>query len=215
MSGLLNTVILVLASLFVLAAILSAFAALRARARMANAPYGVGRQRLRQSMQINAIRTAVLFILALILFGVYGLRVRPDEILTTEPEPTLTPPPDDATETAPTGEPTAATHTPPATTPAATATLTPAASTATPTSAPSETPTITPTSEPTAVVTSEVGLYLREAPGGTEQLELLPVGTVLILLDGQETVDGDEWREVRTSSGAEGWVAVEFIEIQP
>lgn len=215
MSGLLNTVILVLASLFVLAAILSALAALRARTRMTNAPYGVGRQRLRQSMQINAIRTAVLFILALILFGVYGLRVRPDEILTTEPEPALTPPPDDATETAPTGEPTAATHTPTATTPAATATLTPAASTANPTSAPSETPTITPTSEPTAVVTSEVGLYLREAPGGTEQLELLPLGTTLILLDGQETVDGAEWREVRAPSGAEGWVAVEFIEIQP
>lgn len=215
MSGLLSAAILVLASVIVLGAILSGVAALRARARMTNAPYGVGRQRLRQSMQVNAIRTVVLLILALILFGVYGLRVRPDEILSTEPEPVLTPRPEAATDTAPTGEPTAVPDTPTPTAPAATATLAPAASTATPTSAPTETPTITPTSEPTAVVTSEVGLYLREAPGGTEQLELLPVGTTLILLDGQETVDGAEWREVRAPSGAEGWVAVEFIEIQP
>lgn len=214
MSGLLNAVILVLASLLMLGAILSAFVALRARARMTNAPYGVGRQQLRQSMQINTIRIAVLFILALILFGVYGLRARPDEFLSTDPEPTLTPPPD-ATATLAVSEPTPVSDTPTPTVPAATATLVPAAPAATATSPPTETPTITPTSEPTAVVTSEVGLYLREAPGGTEELELLPVGTTLILLDGQETVDGAQWREVRAPSGAEGWVAVDFIEIQP
>ncbi len=214
MSGILNAIILVLASLMVLGAILSAFAALRARTRMANAPYGVGRQRLRQSMQINAIRTAALIILALILFGVYGLRARPDEILSTEPDPAFTPPPD-ATATLAADEPTATPDTPTPTLPPATSTPTPSAPEATATSPPTETPTITPTSEPTAVVTSEVGLYLREAPGGTEQLELLPVGTTLVLLDGQETVDGDEWREVRAPSGAEGWVAVDFIDIQP
>lgn len=214
MSGALNTIILVVASLLILGAIVSAFAALRARARMANAPYGVSRQRLRQSMQINAIRTAALLILALILFGVYGLRARPDEFLSTEPEPDFTPPPD-ATATVAVEEPTAVPDTPTPTVPPATATPTPPAPEATATSPPTEIPTITPTSEPTAVVTSEVGLYLREAPGGTEQLELLPVGTVLILLDGQETVDDAEWREVRAPSGAEGWVALDFIEIQP
>jgi hypothetical protein len=67
---------------------------------------------------------------------------------------------------------------------------------------------------PTAIVDSEVGLYLRDAPGGTEEVELLPNGTVLILLDGQETVDGEEWQEVRAPSGNEGWVAVAFIEYQ-
>lgn len=212
MSGLLNTILLVLASLFVLGALLSAAAALRARARMTNAPYGVGRQRLRQSMQINAIRTVVLVVFALILFGVYGLRARPDEILSTEPQPAFTSPPD-ATATIAADEPTPAAN--PLTPTEPPAAPTPTAPAATPTSAPTEVPTITPTSEPVAVVTSEVGLYLREAPGGTEQLELLPVGTTLILLGGQETVDGAEWREVRAPSGAEGWVAVEFIEIQP
>lgn len=214
MSSVLNAIILVVASLLVLGGILSGVAALRARARMANAPYGVGRQRLRQSMQINAIRTAALIVLALILFSVYGLRARPDELLSTEPEPAFTPPPD-ATATLAAEEATAVPDTATPTVPPATATTTPTAPAATATSPPTEIPTITPTSEPTAVVTSEVGLYLREAPGGTEELELLPVGTTLVLLDGQETVDGGEWREVRAPSGAEGWVAVEFLEIQP
>ena len=212
MSGVLNAVILVLASLFVLGAIVSALVALRTRTRMANAPYGVGRQKLRQSMQVNAIRSAVLIILALVLYGVYGLRARPDDLLSTEAQPAFTPPPD-ATATVPAAEPTTVPESSTPTAPAATATSPPAA--ATPTSPPTETPTITPTSEPTAVVTSEVGLYLREAPGGTEEVELLPVGTVLVLLDGQETVDGAEWREVRAPSGAEGWIAVDFVEIQP
>lgn len=213
MSGALNAIILVVTGLLVLGAILSAVAALRARTRMANAPYGVGRQQLRQSMQINAIRTAVLIILALILFSVYGLRARPDALLSTDPEPAFTPPPD-ATATVTAEEPTATPDTPTATAPAATTTLTPAAPAATATSPPTETPTITPTSEPTAVVTSEVGLYLREAPGGTEEVELLPVGTVLTLLDGRETVDGAEWQQVRAPSGTEGWVAVDFLEFQ-
>jgi hypothetical protein len=63
----------------------------------------------------------------------------------------------------------------------------------------------------TAVVNSPNGLWLREAPGGTQEVELIPDGTVLILLPGLETVDGTEWQQVRTPAGNEGWVAVEFI----
>jgi hypothetical protein len=52
---------------------------------------------------------------------------------------------------------------------------------------------------------------LREAPGGTEELELIPDGTELFLEDGLEAVDDLEWQLVTTPSNNLGWVAIEFI----
>ena len=63
-------------------------------------------------------------------------------------------------------------------------------------------------------MSSPNGLYLREAPGGSQELELIADGTELILLDGSETVDDLEWRQVRTPAGNEGWVAADFIVVQ-
>jgi hypothetical protein len=63
----------------------------------------------------------------------------------------------------------------------------------------------------TAVVNSPNGLYLREAPGGTQEVELIPDGTILIVLEGREVVDGLEWQQVQTPAGNVGWVAVDFI----
>jgi hypothetical protein len=83
---------------------------------------------------------------------------------------------------------------------------------------PSRTPFPTDTPEPTntpilpsAAVSSPNGLWLRESPGGVQELELLPDGSVLILLQGLEIADELEWQEVRTPAGNVGWVAVEFI----
>jgi hypothetical protein len=210
-----NIIIIVLAAVFLLAALVSAIAGLRARSSLINEPYGVGRQESARSMKVSFIRAAVFGVLALILFGVYGLRLGPDDVLSTEPGPDFTPPATalaTATNVAPTatlsitpsptgGAPTATANAPSATTVVATATTT-------------LTPTVTPTPVPTALVTSEVGLYLRDVPGGEAEIELLPVGTELVLLAGSETVDGAEWQEVRAPSGNEGWVAVEFIEFQ-
>jgi hypothetical protein len=52
---------------------------------------------------------------------------------------------------------------------------------------------------------------LRETPGGTQEVELIPDGTVLILLSGLETLDGTEWQQIHTPAGNEGLVAVDFI----
>jgi hypothetical protein len=76
------------------------------------------------------------------------------------------------------------------------------------------TATITPTPEPSAIVTAPAGLYLRDVPGGTAELELLGEGTVLVLLPGRQTVDDLDWQEVRTPSGLEGWVAADFLDYQ-
>jgi hypothetical protein len=62
------------------------------------------------------------------------------------------------------------------------------------------------------IINSEVGLYLREAPGGTQEIELLPFGASVTLMAGRETAaDGSEWQQVRTAAGNEGWVAAQFL----
>jgi hypothetical protein len=62
-----------------------------------------------------------------------------------------------------------------------------------------------------AIVNSPNGLWLREAPGGTQEVELIAHETALELLQGLETADDIEWQQVRTPAGNEGWVAAEFL----
>jgi hypothetical protein len=89
--------------------------------------------------------------------------------------------------------------------------------TAVPTNPPTDEPSPAPTNTPepvvnTAIVSSGVGVWLRGTPGTTgEQLEWLLDGTVLTLLDGQETADDLLWRQVQTETGLTGWVAADFI----
>lgn len=211
---LLNIVILVLALLAALAAIVSLVGAVLKRSAISNQPYGVGRQESRQTMLVSLIRAAVLGIFALILFGVYGLSARPDEVLSNEPQATLEP---TATTAAQEEAPTlTATTTPVEVITEESTELPPAITSAAPTNTPdpTSTATITPTPVPSAIVNSEVGLYLRPEPGSSVELELLANGAVLELMEGRETLDGVEWQQVRSSSGNEGWVAVEFITYQ-
>jgi SH3-like domain-containing protein len=64
------------------------------------------------------------------------------------------------------------------------------------------------------VVTSEVGVWLRGTPSTEgEQLEWVLGGTILTVLPGQQTADDFDWQQVRTPAGNEGWVAVDFIQI--
>lgn len=210
----LNLVVLVLA---ILAAVLAVVALLRAfatRNAIANEPYGVGRQESRRSMQVSLIRGAVIGVVALILFAVYGLNARPDDMLSNEPQATVESEPTDA-DIQPESTATA-TLSPTATSTSVSVELPPAVTSSAPTAtlSPTETSTITPTPEPSAIVNSEVGLYLRPEPGSTVELELLNNGAVLELMEGRETVDGVEWQQVRSAAGNEGWVAVEFITYQ-
>jgi hypothetical protein len=89
--------------------------------------------------------------------------------------------------------------------PTETPTLTP---TATPTQTPSATPTATPR---TAVLTYPFGTNLRVEPSlSAEILAVLPVDTVVILLDGVAAVDGFVWQEVLVD-GQSGWLSAEFL----
>lgn len=199
--SLVNLLMLLLAGASVIAAIVSALAGLGLRSRVASSAYGVGRQEMRRTMHVAFIRALGFGLLALIFLAVYGLSARPDDVLSTEPNTDFTPPAvaSPTLEAEPTNTRAAATATLPAGSP--TPEITPTVS-------------ITPTPEPSAIVIAPAGLYLREAPGGTEELELIAEGTSLVLLPGRETVDDLEWQQVRSPSGLEGWVAADFLDYQ-
>jgi hypothetical protein len=205
----------VLAVLLFVAAVVFLLRGLSQRAKEAGPlVYGVGRQELRHSMQVDLARSLLLLLVGLIALGVYGLRPLPAEfeagVVVTEPSSvpeareslleaqTPSPPPTATMAASPT-----------MTVVAAVATATSPVPTATPTATPAETATPEP---PTAVVDSPNGLWLRESPStGAAALENLAHNAVLLLLDGRETVDDIEWQQVRAPSGNEGWVAVQFL----
>jgi len=90
----------------------------------------------------------------------------------------------------------------------------------TPSATPTEDPSI-PTPTPTAIIcraivdgTSGSGLTLRDNPGGAE-VSILPDGSILTLIDGEEPteVNGFIWRKVRSVAQEEGWVVEEFLKI--
>jgi len=197
----LNTVIPILAGICLIVALYFIAKGVRARVSVSEYAYGVQRQEARQSMAVAFARGFALLLVGLILLAIFGLSPRPQM---AEAEPTAPALPSATFTSQP-----AATNTPTTlqqivstpTSPVPTATVGP-----TDTPEPTDTPVV-----PTAVVNSFNGLWLREAPGGTQELELIPNGTALTLLEGRETTDDLEWQQVRTPSGNEGWVAAEFL----
>ncbi len=210
MTAVLNTIILAFMGASILAALFFVGRGLRARSHSSKEIYGVGQVEAARSMKIDMVRGIAAIILGLILLGVYGLNSRPAEA-TVEPSPEPT-----AVLEVSTAVPDTAVPTPSATTEIPT----PVSATLAPTDVPTVEPTPEPTELPpteaplTAVVTSEVGVWLRGTPSTTgEQLEWVLGGTVLTVLPGQQTADDFDWQQVRTPAGNEGWVAVDFIEI--
>ncbi len=201
-----------------------AFRGVLLRSTQASKPYGVARQEARHEMQVQFLRGGFLLVLTLILLGLYGLT--PDqESGSAEPTAAATgtvvetrPSDTDPAQPEATGTSGAATE-PVSTRPAAggLATVQPSAAALTATVEPTATIAVLATETPdvaTAEVNSPNGLWLREAPGGTQQLELIAHETQLTLLPGQETAGELEWQQVRTPAGNEGWVAVDFLIFQ-
>jgi len=210
-----SVIALGLAILCFLAAIVSIVGALQSRSQSTRITYGVGRQDARRSMRIGLLRSLLIALVGVILLGVFGVTRVSSQLTDTEAGSSTRAPLFAtrvvATETI---SPAASPSVTPFSLPTETSTLPPAPSvTAAPPTA-TLLPTASATPPPSAIVSSEVGLYLREAPGGVQELELLPVGTVLVLLAGRTTLEGEEWQQVRTPSGMEGWVAVQFITYQ-
>lgn len=170
--------------------------------------YGVAHQEARHEMQVNVLRAGFMFVVTLILLGIYGLIPAEGMAETTDtPAPKASPTPG-VTITATAAIKTTATPQPTEPSPSPTELTATQTLTATATLAATDTPEV-----PTAIVNSPNGLWLREAPGGTQEIELIAHESPLQLLPGRETADDLEWQQVRTQAGNEGWVAVDFIEI--
>jgi len=208
-----NMVLPIVAALAFVAAVVFIVRGVRRRTHSARAPYNVGRQEARQGMQHDFVRALVALAVSLILFGVFLLLPGP-----TEAEPALIEMPAPTAELATpvpltdTPLPVSPTPLPLPTAPPTVAVITPApipTSTQTPLPLPTEAPGVK-----TAVVTSGVGVWLRSTPSvDGEQVEWLLTNAEVVLLAGQATADEFDWREVQSSSGNVGWVAVPFIEI--
>jgi hypothetical protein len=212
-----NIVVLVLAALAFLMALLFLTRAVQKRTT-SHSPfaYGVARQRTRQSMQTDLLKTLGALLTALILVGVYLAQPPIFETMTAVETPAAPLTPDELIEEG-TTEGTSA----PTLTPTFTATpLLPVSPEATPTAPVTPTatpmPTDTPTPEPRqAVVDSPNGLWLRSEPGvDGEQIENLAHLSVVTVLDGFEEVDDLEWQEILAPSGNRGWVAASFLAYQ-
>jgi len=213
-TAVLNIVFAVIAGVAILAALYYGGRAVIRRGQPTNSAYNVGRLEARRSVQIDLVRALASIVVALIFLGAFGLTPRPVEpLISPTEEPSLVQD-EEATDT----------PTEPATfAPTVASSATPAAPIVTETDSvePSPLPTTQPTIEPTAtpepvvetaVVSSGVGVWLRSAPSTSgEQLEWLLDGTVVTLLNGQETADDLLWQQVQTEAGVIGWVAADFL----
>ncbi len=203
MSNAFDIVLPILAVASLLLALYFFAVAVAARRGMSANNYDVEKQKKRQNSLVAFARSGFFLLLALIFFSVFGINALPEEV---------------ARPAVPT---TVGTIVPEATEPIATISspATPTSRSSTPTSPiPTRTPLPTDTPIPTdtpvvltAIVASPNGLWLREAPGGTQQLELIPDGTTLLVLDSKAVFEEIEWQEVETEAGNTGWVAVDFI----
>ncbi len=204
-----------LGAISLLAAAYFLFRAVSARSRSGKESYAFGQLEARQAMQADFIRAAVALFLGLIFFAVFAIApAAGDEVVEPAFAPTLSPTEGLPVETAVIQTPlsiSTATVTP-VPFPTTQATVLP-----TLTSTPAQTPTHTPEPAPqTAVVTSPVGVYLRSEPSTTApDVEWLLEGTQLVVLPGEAEADEYVWIFVRTPAGNEGWVATDFVEVNP
>lgn len=207
MTAVLNIVFAAIAGVAILGALYYGGRAVIRRGQSNPTAYNVGKLESRRSVQIDLIRALAAIVIALIFLGAFGLTPRPVEPLISPTEPVLLEATDIPTELPATTLPTEL----------------PAPEQVTPTPAQPEPTETSPTEEPTptaspesvvdtAVVSSGVGVWLRANPSTAgEQLEWLLDGTLLTMLDGEETADGLQWQQVQTETGLVGWVAADFI----
>lgn len=224
-----NLVVLLLAVLFLILAFLSALRAGGIRPTGVPTHYNVGKQQARVARRVAWLRTtafAVVGVLFILVWLVLPGAPRADAPAADTPAATATGALPTATPTVLQLAPATATvgATPTDALPTAVVTVNPTATdapdlvTLTPTPADLSTPTLTPTptltaTVPQARVAAPFGLFLRDVPGGSAEVELLLDGTIVQLLGEMAAANGFEWQRVRTPAGNEGWVAAQFLTI--
>lgn len=83
----------------------------------------------------------------------------------------------------------------------------------TPTSVPTPEPTPVPARSARIVNTEGQGANMRRTPSvSAQRVKLLPEGTIVELVGGEQRGDGREWRNVRDADGSAGFVLTEFLQ---
>ncbi len=206
MTPILNTILIIVAALCMVGALYFLFLGLRNRSEVPESSYGVERQEVRHIVLASYFRGGFLFCLGLIMVAIIGIGNYPGPAVTEDndlSDPGIFAPADDEA-----ANPTATRTANPTSAPSPTSPVPTLTATTSPTPLPTDTPIVI-----IAIVASPNGLWLRERPGGTQEVELIADGAELIVLNGNEVVDGTEWQLVRTPSGLEGWVANEYIQV--
>lgn len=206
-TNVLGIALLVLAGLAFLAALVLLWRALSSRSSISKQSYDVGLVEAKRSTQAQLLAAGAAFVLGLIFLGAFAVVPRGDAAADTEPGIPVLPTP--AVEIRPSPEVTREDAAPAVETAPPSPTQPPITPTVGATATPEPTISAGPT---TATVSSGVGVWLRSAPSTTsEQLEWLLDGTVVTLMDGQESADEFLWQQVQAESGTEGWVARDFL----
>lgn len=199
--------LLVVAGIAFIGAIILLARALSSRSSISKQPYDVGLVETKRTAQAQLLAAGVSFLIGLIFLGAFAVIPRGGAAAEVEPNVPVLPTP--AVDLIPSPAATRVVASPAVETAAPLPTQPPP----TPTIGATETPVPTvPAGPTTATVSSGVGVWLRSAPGtSSEQLEWLLDGTVVTLLEGEETADDFVWQKVQAESGAEGWVARDFL----
>lgn len=200
----------VVAAILIIIAGVNVYRALRARKESRSAVFGAERQSASDRAIRAALGSMALFGLGLLFFGIalLGENVAPPPV-TPAPTPTST------------LRASQINVTPAVITPANPSTVvmqTPAPS---PTVAPTPVVLPTPTTgqpRKTAIVSGagDNQLKLRREPATTADIiAQYPDGTVLEVMEGQQTNQGIVWQQVRDAQGNEGWVANQYLVYNP
>lgn len=208
-AGALSIALLAVAGLAFLVAVVLVLRALGTRSSIGKQPYDVGLVEAKRNTQAQMLAAGIVFVVGLIFLGAFAVIPRGEAAAENVAPPSVPVLPTPEVEMGLTPVATRTLAGPAVATIAPAATLPPP----TPTIGATVTPTIDASTIPTsAVVSSGVGVYLRAAPStSAEQLEWLLDGTIVTLLEGQETADDLVWQQVQVASGAQGWVARDFL----
>lgn len=201
------------ALLLVMAAGYYLYKALGARKESRSALFNAERQSAGDRSIRAALSSMFLFGLALLVFGVALLG---ENLVPASPPPAVTPTSPRRTPGAASVTPAVVTAASPLTTAAAATPAAPAAPTATLTPVALATTATQP--RKTAVVSGAGDnlLKLRRDPStSADVIAQLPDGTVLEVLEGQQTNQGIVWQQVRDAQGNEGWVASQYLVYNP
>jgi hypothetical protein len=164
---------------------------------------------------VPVVAAALLVLGGLVVWSVASPIISPRPTVVVQANPTSAAPA--PTTARPAGQPTTNPVSPPAVAqqkPTVVVPPTPAPPTATPVPEPTNTPTPEPARSAKVVNTDGQGAIMRRAPSvSAQRVKVVPEGTIVELVGGEQRGDGYAWRNIRDVDGSAGYVVVEYLQL--